>query len=64
MAAPLEGVARLESDGVREANRQRLLVALVCNLQSKTAEAELPAEKVGKIARGIEFREAELFRSR
>ena len=64
MAAPLEGVARLESDGVREASRQRLLFALVRNLQSRTAEAEPHAEKVVKIARSIEAREAELFRSR
>ena len=47
--APLEG-ALLESDGVREANRERLLLAFVRNLQSKTAEADPPAEKVAQIA--------------
>ena len=31
---------------VREANRERLLLTLVRNVQSKMAEAELPAEKV------------------
>jgi hypothetical protein len=96
VGVPLEGGDPLESDGVREANRERLLLAFVRNLQSNTAEAEPPAEKVAqialtltltltpprtrtraltltptltaekvaKIARGIESREAELFQSR
>ena len=50
VGAPLEGGAPVESDGVREANRERLLLAFVRNLQSKTVEAEPPAEKVAQIA--------------
>jgi len=50
--------------GVREANRARLLLAFIRNIQSKTNTTELPAEKVAKLARHIEAHETELFQSR
>ena len=52
------------ASGVREANRARLLLAFIRDLQSKTNQAELPAEKVAKLARHIEAHETELFQSR
>jgi len=50
--------------GVRKANRARLLLAFIRNIQSKTNTTELPAEKVAKLARHIEAHETELFQSR
>jgi hypothetical protein len=52
------------ASGVREANRARLLLAFIRDLQSKTNQTELPAEKVAKLARHIEAHETELFQSR
>ena len=49
---------------VREANRARLLLAFIRNIQSKTNTTELPAEKVARLARHIEDFETELFQSR
>ena len=49
---------------VREANRARLLLAFIRNIQSKTNTTELPAEKVARLARHIEALETELFQSR